>query len=114
MSVVKAISECKLILSQSLHGLIVADALGIPNVWIEPSSKMIGGEFKFHDYFSTIECVKVPVSLDDARQGQCMHEYATVGRFHYDVKEYNEYLSDCVSKFSVPFRWRSSSRRNLQ
>jgi hypothetical protein len=59
--VIRGIASCETIISQSLHGLIVADALGIPNVWIAPSDAMVGGRFKFDDYFSTIdrpkECV---------------------------------------------------------
>jgi pyruvyltransferase len=99
MSVVKAISECRLILSQSLHGLIVADALGIPNVWIEPSSKMIGGDFKFRDYFSTIDCPKEAVSVGELIRQSNWRSFASFGRFHYNVKEYRDYLSDCVAKF---------------
>jgi len=59
--VVREIAACETVFSQSLHGLIVADALGVPNVWIAPSDQMVGGRFKFDDYFSTLdhpkECV---------------------------------------------------------
>ena len=46
--------ECEIILSQSLHGLIFSDSLGIPNVWIDAGTLHGGGEFKFYDYFSSI------------------------------------------------------------
>jgi len=55
------IAACDVVVSQSLHGLIVADALGIPNVWVAPSDMMSGGRFKFDDYFSTLDRVKEPV-----------------------------------------------------
>ena len=48
------ISQCKLVLSSSLHGLIFADSFGIPNVHIQLSDKVIGGEYKFKDYCSAI------------------------------------------------------------
>ncbi|WP_165775196.1 polysaccharide pyruvyl transferase family protein [Mameliella alba] len=45
--------ECEMIVSASLHGLILADALGIPSVWSATSS-LLGGEFKFHDYATAV------------------------------------------------------------
>lgn len=47
---VKDVKSCKIILSSSLHGLICADAYGIPNAWIQLSDQLIGGDFKFRDY----------------------------------------------------------------
>jgi hypothetical protein len=39
------------VLSSSLHGLIAADALGVPNAWIGLSDALRGGDFKFRDYY---------------------------------------------------------------
>lgn len=52
--VVDQISSCRYIASSSLHGLIAADAFGVPNAWIAFSDKVKGGGFKFHDYFASI------------------------------------------------------------
>ena len=46
------VNRCEFILSSSLHGLIIADALGIPNGWIKPSPHVRGNDFKFADYYS--------------------------------------------------------------
>lgn len=47
------IATCEHILSSGLHGLVIADALGIPNQWMTfPESKVVGHGFKFRDYYS--------------------------------------------------------------
>jgi len=51
-AVIADIDRCEYILSSSLHGLISADALGIPNAWLVLSGKLRGNDFKFHDYYS--------------------------------------------------------------
>lgn len=48
----KQVAECKNIISSSLHGLIAADALGIPNVRMTLSDKITGGDYKYNDYYS--------------------------------------------------------------
>lgn len=47
--VIWEISKCDRILSSSLHGLIVAESLGIPAMRL-PYHKVIGGDFKWVDY----------------------------------------------------------------
>ena len=48
---VDSIAACDVIVSSSLHGLIVAEAYGIPAVWSQPHHPIIGDDFKFRDYF---------------------------------------------------------------
>jgi pyruvyltransferase len=53
--VTRDIAECEHIASSSLHGLVVADSLGIPCVRILLSEGLIlGGDFKFDDYYTSI------------------------------------------------------------
>ena len=52
--VARIISQCELVISTSLHGLIVSDALKVPNIWCEWGLLHAGGRFKFYDYFLSV------------------------------------------------------------
>lgn len=59
--VVSEILQCRLVLSSSLHGLIVSDSFGVPNQWIEPGPGVTGGRYKFDDYYSAFGVKRGPV-----------------------------------------------------
>lgn len=46
--------QCEKIVSTNLHGLICADAYGIPSIWSEVSNRLSGDGVKFEDYYSSI------------------------------------------------------------
>lgn len=52
VEVIKTIASCEAILSSSLHGLIVADSFGIPNLHVVATNNLMGDGFKFDDYYS--------------------------------------------------------------
>lgn len=53
--VARDIARCRAVVSTSLHGLIFADALGVPACWGQIGTGLPGGDFKFRDYLSTVE-----------------------------------------------------------
>ncbi|MDM7831748.1 polysaccharide pyruvyl transferase family protein [Cellulomonas edaphi] len=53
--VAREISACDAVVSSSLHGLIFADALGVPNARLVLHGKLAGGDFKFDDYTSVFD-----------------------------------------------------------
>jgi pyruvyltransferase len=80
-AVIKEITSCKLILSSSLHGLIVADSFKIPNVHVD-ISKLEEGDFKFKDYYSGVgrEYRKYLIGdlFDEASLKKVINEYTPV------------------------------------
>ena len=48
-TVINKLASCKCVISNSLHGLICADAYGIPNIWLT-EYELPEGRFKFEDY----------------------------------------------------------------
>lgn len=62
-NVIRQVAECDAVISSSLHGIIVSDALGIPNVWMELSDKVIGAGFKFWDYNSSVDYEQAPLKI---------------------------------------------------
>jgi autotransporter strand-loop-strand O-heptosyltransferase len=49
------IKECEMIISSSLHGLIAADAYGIPNHRVKISKLLLGGDFKYLDHYASVK-----------------------------------------------------------
>ena len=63
-SVIPQIASCECIISSSLHGLIIADSLGIPNIHIKVSDKLLGDGFKFDDYYSAYHLKHPMINLN--------------------------------------------------
>lgn len=54
--VVREIANSRVCISTSLHGLIIAQAYGVPWVWVRVTDSRLGGDtFKFRDFFSTLD-----------------------------------------------------------
>jgi hypothetical protein len=48
------VAACETVLASSLHGVVTADALGIPVAWTVVSERVMGGAFKFLDHESAL------------------------------------------------------------
>jgi len=66
LAVLRLIGRCQKIIASSLHGLIVADAFGIPRRF-EPTPQFDreGGLFKFRDYHASIG---MPLKIGETQQ----------------------------------------------
>lgn len=65
-SVIDQIVQSKLIISSSLHGVILADAYGVPSVWYRGLGKDI--DFKYLDYYASTgrRPETIPTTIEEA------------------------------------------------
>lgn len=54
-NVIDQIKSCEIILSSSLHGVIISHTYNVPCRWITFKFILHGGDFKFKDYFSAFD-----------------------------------------------------------
>ncbi len=77
---IEAFLSCERIVTTSLHGLILADAYGIPNVWLD-SDTPHGLEFKYWDYLASVGKTRGPSTYDLWQPGMTVERLLTDLRF---------------------------------
>jgi len=90
-SFVSQLLECENIISSSLHGIILADAYNIPNLWVTINNGLVGGEFKFHDYFlSNKKEIYKPIQiLKDSKLSSMIDKFQE-GKIIIDINKLEE------------------------
>lgn len=100
--IIDEIVSCELIISSSLHGLIVSDSYGIPNVWVSYSDKICGGSFKYLDYFLSVgrTLQSTPIHIRDEEQLNKLISNPPVEKASID---FNSIISACPFKNKIQF-----------
>jgi len=75
---VKDIKSCEFTMSSSLHGIILSHAYGIPSGWIKLSNKLVGGSFKFDDYYLSLGERAHPIKMDSESNIKSLASHATL------------------------------------
>jgi pyruvyltransferase len=104
-STVNILCECEHIVSTSLHGLILADAYGIPNAWAKLGDHIPGGTFKFNDYYRSIG---VGDTLPTVSLTETVDELCRLSLKREVALDLDRLLRAC------PFRWSDAPNRHRQ
>lgn len=79
----KQIVSSKIIISSSLHGLILAVAYNIPCYWVEFSDKIFGDDVKYYDFFQSL----------NIRHG-LKHQVNDINEFIDNIEQYSPIRAD--------------------
>ncbi|MCM4157118.1 polysaccharide pyruvyl transferase family protein [Gramella sp. AN32] len=88
--IIDQICECDIVISSSLHGLILTDAYQIPSLRFTFTNKLVGGDFKFNDYYSGVGINDHDViHLDDLNKINYSEAYrlATTKELNFDLEK---------------------------
>ena len=99
--VLEKIAACEVIVSSSLHGLIVSDALSIPNMHFIGSSAIRGGVFKYQDYYSAYQLEHEAMLLSD-----CLKEQDLIDTVRCRYRISSGQVSDMIGKLREAFPFR--------
>lgn len=100
---IKTVAACRTVASSALHGLIAADSLHIPSLWIKFSDRIIGQDFKFHDYYSAYGITPQVTDLRSAAAPRITPEYVRE-RYRVDPRAIESSKSALTSAFEECFK----------
>ena len=103
------ILACKKIISSSLHGLIISDSYGVPNAWAKFSDDIVGGNFKYLDYFASVgRTTKTPHMILSANDVE-----DTISNGFFELAKDIDYFSifeSCPFKRTLIKYWESTPK----
>jgi pyruvyltransferase len=85
---VKEINECDIILSSTLHGIIICDSYAIPAYHIVLTDKLMGGDWKFKDYYGSVRRTYSTVDINQPLESLNLEPYEV----HFDFDGYYKYM----------------------
>jgi len=100
-SVLKKIMTFDLIISSSLHGIIVPNSYQIPVVWMRFSEKLTGDDVKFYDYFESLNIksikkltieVSILNDINSKEEFKRLYKHNVILPLSEDVQSLNENL----------------------
>ena len=106
---IRNLLKCKNILSSGLHGLIIAASLGIPNMRMVVGDRIIGGNYKFIDYYSAYN-LKLPPYIDIRKTNFTYKELDNLKNNHF-ISEDIIRKKQCALLLKFPFKLTKKYRK---
>jgi len=101
--VIRQIAQCESIISTSLHGLILSDSLGVPNVHAVYSGLVKGDGFKFDDYYSGYGMEHQYIRLRDNDTPQI---YDIVNNYAISHDQVEQKKREMINAFPFPHQFK--------
>ena len=108
---VAELTSCRFVLSSAMHALICADSFGIPNKRIVLSDALVGGDYKFSDYYSVFEDVEAHAVPFDLRKN--ILSVADLDAFRREYSIGRAEVEDLVSSLESAFPFDLRDKRRL-
>lgn len=107
--VIDQIASCDILISSSLHGIIIAHAYNKPCIWYNLSQKTIGGDnIKFVDYFSSVDikpydAIDLKIDVFNEKTIDLINEHAKIHKEIFEVNFKNISILQANLIKSAPF-----------
>ncbi len=84
----RALASCQAVIGSSLHGLIFAEALGIPNLWVQFEHGLPRADFKYRDWFTTTDAPQATaVTVTGAEKPEALARHCALHDCRIDRSE---------------------------
>lgn len=98
------IASCEIVFSSSLHGIIIAYAYKVRSVWVEFSPKIDGWDFKFKDFFASIDsdCTK-PIKISSVDEALQLSKNPPAQKMQSEEKRLSQ-IQNLLDTFPLPLK----------
>lgn len=90
LSVIQEVLHSEILIASSLHAVMLGEAYGIPTIFTRFGDKLVGGYFKFNDYFLSTNREMVVFDhrgeSEDLMLDECNKKLSLVKKPEYDLK----------------------------
>lgn len=91
-SVIRAIAQSEMIVAESMHGAILADAFRVP--WVAVTTSRSINNFKWNDWARSVDVVYKPRQLPVSTRAEAIHKGARFWGIDFTNREAPTYTSD--------------------